>query len=361
MSHRFSEVHGGDPLTDPRVRVVVDDGRQHLRTDPQRYDVITSEPPPPTDAGVVNLYTREFYALARQRLKPGGVVAQWLPLFQLTAQESEEIIAAFVAEFPHTSLHYGFRYQWILLGSEQPLEPDPARWERRISHPSAAEDLRRIGADDVATLTAGLIQDDAGLRSVAERARPLTDDLPSLQYPRTGLAGRTEVPKGLVGRHTPVFDALQHLDERPKELRELRLGRVLGPLLASSPDDPHLQALLQVGSDHTEPATRALAEGTDVHAARLVFARRALYRGEPEEALGELERVDPGAVGPALHGLLLGTALVELGRGEDARAAFGDAVEATSSTEFGVEVGGLAREATAPGGSAGHPDPRDGE
>ena len=338
MSHRFSEVHGGDPLADPRVRVHVDDGRQHLRTDPQRYDVITSEPPPPTDAGVVNLYTREFYALARQRLKPGGVVAQWLPLFQLTAQESEEIIAAFVAEFPHTSLHYGFRYQWILLGSVEPLEPDPAGWQRRISHPSSAADLRRIGADDVATLTAGLIQDDAGLRSVAERARPLTDDRPSLQYPRAGLAGRTEVPEGLVGRRTPVFDALRYLDERPKELRELRLGRALGLLLAASPDDPHLQALLQVGSDHTEPATRALAEGTEVHAARLVFARRALYRGEAEEALRQLDRVDPGEVGEALHGLLRGTALRALGRAEEARAAFDGAAGASSSAEFRGQI-----------------------
>ena len=83
MSARFSPVHGGDPLADPRVEVRVEDGRQHLLATSRRYDVITSEPPPPTDAGVVNLYTQEFNAAARQALKPGGVLAQWLPLFQL--------------------------------------------------------------------------------------------------------------------------------------------------------------------------------------------------------------------------------------------------------------------------------------
>ncbi len=342
MSERFSEVHGFDPLSDPRVRVFVDDGRQHLRTRPHRYDVITSEPPPPTDAGVVNLYTREFYATARARLKPGGVVAQWLPLFQLTAQESEEIVAAFVAEFPHTSLHHGYRYQLILLGSEQPLEPDRQAWARRIAAPGAAADLRRIGADSVEALEATTIQDDAGLRAVGARARPLTDDLPSLQYPRSGLAGRVEVPEGLLGRTDPLLDALPHLDVRPRELRELGLARTAGRLLAGAPDDAHLLALLQVGPDHTVPATRALEVGAEVDAARLVFARRAFYEARWEDALTELDRIDPDAVGPPLHALLEGGALRALGRHDEARDAFEEAASASGSQEFQREARALA-------------------
>ena len=51
-----------NPLRDPRVRVHVEDGRYFLETTPQRYDLITGEPPPPKNAGVVNLYTREYFA-----------------------------------------------------------------------------------------------------------------------------------------------------------------------------------------------------------------------------------------------------------------------------------------------------------
>ena len=65
---------------EPRVDKVVADVRHYLLRSSQTFDVITFEPPPPHDAGVVNLYSQEFYALAKRRLAAGGVVAQWMPL-----------------------------------------------------------------------------------------------------------------------------------------------------------------------------------------------------------------------------------------------------------------------------------------
>ena len=62
----------------------VNDGRQHLQMQPPgSYDLITLEPPPIGYAGVAALYSREFYALARTRLKPSGYVSQWLPAYQV--------------------------------------------------------------------------------------------------------------------------------------------------------------------------------------------------------------------------------------------------------------------------------------
>src|SRR6185503_6728492 len=78
-----------DVLNDPRVRVYVNDGRQHLAMQPAAaYDLITLEPPPIAHAGVAALYSREFYALARSRLKPGGYLSQWLPAYQLSPETS---------------------------------------------------------------------------------------------------------------------------------------------------------------------------------------------------------------------------------------------------------------------------------
>ncbi len=55
-------------LTDPRVVVYVNDGRQHLQMEPARsYDLITLEPPPIVHAGVAALYSREFYRWPRTR------------------------------------------------------------------------------------------------------------------------------------------------------------------------------------------------------------------------------------------------------------------------------------------------------
>lgn len=69
---------------DPRWHLVVDDARAHLLTTKDTYDLITSEPSWPISAGVAPLFTREFMAAARTRLKPGGVFCQWLPNYLLT-------------------------------------------------------------------------------------------------------------------------------------------------------------------------------------------------------------------------------------------------------------------------------------
>ena len=66
-------------LDDPRVHVIANDGRTHLLATRERYDIIALEPPPPNNADVANLYSKEFYELCKSRLNPGGIVAQWIP------------------------------------------------------------------------------------------------------------------------------------------------------------------------------------------------------------------------------------------------------------------------------------------
>ena len=62
------------------AHVVIDDGRRYLERTPQQYDAIIIDPPPPVPAaGSSLLYSRDFYELAKQRLRPGGILQQWLP------------------------------------------------------------------------------------------------------------------------------------------------------------------------------------------------------------------------------------------------------------------------------------------
>ena len=74
---------GSDPLADPRVQIHVEDGRFFLSTASQHYDIITSEPPPPKAAGIVNLYSQEYFQLIRDRLADGGIATYWLPVYQM--------------------------------------------------------------------------------------------------------------------------------------------------------------------------------------------------------------------------------------------------------------------------------------
>jgi predicted membrane-bound spermidine synthase len=93
-----------DVLNDPRVSAIVMDGRAWLRRTDRFYDVITLEPMPPNFAGVNSLYSREFYEIMANRLRPNGVVAQWLPFHLVTVHHATSVAATFQAVFPDAVL-----------------------------------------------------------------------------------------------------------------------------------------------------------------------------------------------------------------------------------------------------------------
>jgi spermidine synthase len=78
----FSYYHSdGDMiLQSPLSNVIVDDGRRYLERTTDQYDVITIDPPPPLNAAASSLlYSEQFYAVAKRRLRPDGILQQWLP------------------------------------------------------------------------------------------------------------------------------------------------------------------------------------------------------------------------------------------------------------------------------------------
>jgi spermidine synthase len=105
-------------LGDPRVKAIVMDGRAYLRRTSQLYDVITLEPMPPGTTNVNALYSHEFYILARQKLAPHGVIAQWLPFHGLAPYYIASIAKTFRDVFPNAILWLDAKSSTgILLGS----------------------------------------------------------------------------------------------------------------------------------------------------------------------------------------------------------------------------------------------------
>lgn len=377
-SPAFARPPGGDPLQDPRVEMIVDDGRQHLVTTEQRYDVITSEPPPPTNAGVANLYSVEYYRVARRRMKPGGVLTQWLPVFQLSEAEIVGLVAAFTEAFPHTALFYGQAFQLVLVGSDAPLIADLPAWRARAAHPRVAADLDDIGVAGVEDLLGSLLQGDEGLRAVAARGHAVTDDLPSIQYPTEELRGRPVLPKGLVGGPTSRIEQLLRPADRaragalepallrtrravaaladaylgPPEWRELVLGTKIRLALGGGGQHNATLALLQVGDDRIGAARAAVAHASapasQLARAKLTLARRAFYTEDYAGALRALETLDPGVAGTARHWLLVGGCARALGRHQEAAAAFTRAGQASERPEFQHQMKALAAHSGAP-------------
>ena len=117
------------------------------------------EPPPPRAAGAASLYTIGFYERARASLRPGGVIAQWLPLHGLTEAEILLLARTFLAVFPDAALFLLNPDEAALLGSPSPLVFDIDHVRRRLESPAVRAAFARIGfvIDDVGHLAAELL------------------------------------------------------------------------------------------------------------------------------------------------------------------------------------------------------------
>lgn len=174
-----------DVLNHPRVTVYINDGRQHLQMQPpDTYDLITLEPPPIAYAGVGSLYSKEFYALARTRLRPGGYISQWLPAYQVPPETTLSMVRAFIDVFPEAVLLSGAESDLLLLGTTGPrIEIDPQQlMERLAARPEARADLQRIDLDEVREIAGTFVGAPATLAAGTRDAVPVTDDRPLQEY-----------------------------------------------------------------------------------------------------------------------------------------------------------------------------------
>ncbi len=187
MGRRLFE--GPGPLDDPRVRVHVEDGRFFLQATTERYDLITGEPPPPKNAGVTSLYSREYFQLLHDRLADGGLATYWLPVYQMEGAEARAVIRAFCDVFGDCSLWTGFGREWILLGSRHALGPGTVdRFTRQWRDPRVAPTLRRLGFEIPELVGSSFLADAPMLWEVTRGTAAVDDDHPrriSSRFPRS--------------------------------------------------------------------------------------------------------------------------------------------------------------------------------
>jgi len=190
-------------LSDPRVVVYVNDGRQHLQMQPEAsYDLITLEPPPIAHAGVGALYSREFYALARSRLKPTGYISQWLPAYQVPPTPTLAMIRAFVEIFPHAVLLSGAQPNLQLVGvNDSRIEIDPGRIATALSRaPAVQADLQRLDLGTVREIVGTFLGSARTLAEASRRSIAVSDDRPLQEYSVKSLLnfGSTGAPPSVV-------------------------------------------------------------------------------------------------------------------------------------------------------------------
>lgn len=134
-------------LADPRVEVVFTDGRNKVLADKQTYDVILSDSVHPRFSGNGSLYTYDYYQLLKERLKPGGLVSQWLPFYSITPKNFKMIVKSFYRVFPNTSIWFcnnTINAYVIVIGKLDDGMIDFGEMKRKIAIPGVAADLGEI-------------------------------------------------------------------------------------------------------------------------------------------------------------------------------------------------------------------------
>ena len=141
-----------DVLDDRRTQIFYDDARHYVLTTPEKFDIITSDPIHPFVKGSATLYSKEYFEMVKGRLNPGGIVTQWVPLYESDMDTVKSEIATFFDVFPDGSIFAnelnGGGYDLVMLGWAGPAKIDVDAVEARLEQPAyqaVAQSLRDVG------------------------------------------------------------------------------------------------------------------------------------------------------------------------------------------------------------------------
>jgi spermidine synthase len=213
-------------LDDPRLQIILQDGRNHLLTTQKKYDVITADATHPWSADSWILYTKEMYRLVRSRLTDAGIFCQWVPLHWMSMDDFKCVLRTLRTEFPHLSLWYTGSYV-VALGSQKPITPDISDFAHRMQLTAIQEDLASVGIDSPASLLGLYLLANDGIDRFVGAGPLNTDDFAYLEHSASRCFGRETTPENLAAlmkvRQFPDFLLKgNRLDSRPGFEDDLR-------------------------------------------------------------------------------------------------------------------------------------------
>ncbi|UCF06364.1 MAG: fused MFS/spermidine synthase [bacterium] len=178
---RFFHELNDNILEEPRLNIVIDDGRSYLFGIDRTYDVISCDPIHPA-FGSPALYTDDYYRECRRKLNNGGIIVQYLPFHQLSPYDLAILLKTFSSVFPHTTVWLA-SYHGVIVGSKDRLMLDPEELGRRIDEASVREDLLRCKIDGLGGFLGHLVLGEDQVRSLISGVEDVnTDNHPILEY-----------------------------------------------------------------------------------------------------------------------------------------------------------------------------------
>jgi spermidine synthase len=189
----------------PKVEVRRGDAYRTLQRSQGSYDVIVSEPSNPWVTGVEMLYSREFLEVARSRLAPGGVFAQWFHIYETDVEVVELVLRTYASVFPYVSVWFTLSTDLLLLGFDRPDRAlDVGALEERFGQPDFAAGFARVGIDRFPQLIAHELLPLGTLHAVA-----LEGPIHTLRHPILSYRAARAFFRGRIGS-LPLYLSSEH-------------------------------------------------------------------------------------------------------------------------------------------------------
>ncbi|MEH7253460.1 fused MFS/spermidine synthase [Neobacillus niacini] len=194
-------------LENPHNNFIIEDGRNYVATSKKKYDVIIADIYFPMSSGSSNMFSQEYFELLKARLNEGGLMAQWLPLHQLSMDEVKIIVNTFTSVFPNTSLWYGMTGESVpvagLIGMDERLTIHVDSLMQKYQSPVLKKELREVALDDPFLLLNNFIMEGNSINQFVGNVPINTDNNPILEFMSPKLHGEHGEQNQL------IFDSLK--------------------------------------------------------------------------------------------------------------------------------------------------------
>ena len=165
-----------DPLQDERIQIVENDARNALLLSRKKFDIIVSQPSHPWTAGASHLFTKEYMALAKRRLKRDGVFLQWINAEFVNEALLRDLAATLVSEFKYVRMSQANQNALHFYASDAPLKIEnnlPAMGAIIGAEPQM---FANAGINSFYDVLAAIVLDERGTENFAKTGRIIRDD-----------------------------------------------------------------------------------------------------------------------------------------------------------------------------------------
>ena len=207
----------------PKLKIIFNDGRNYLMTTKEKFDVITADPVHPWFSGAGYLYTTEYFKIASDHLNPGGIICQWLPVYELSEENLQTVVKSFRQNFKHSMI-------WLthvdaeLIGSNSPIVIDESKLEERIKEPEVMRDLDQVKMGSAEDFLSYFIMGNEGSTSYSEKGIVNTDDNLYLEFSAPHSIGKSRVTAtnvlGLLKHRESILPYLRSSDNESMRMKQ---------------------------------------------------------------------------------------------------------------------------------------------